>query len=449
MKKLLFTLLVLGFSFIALKAQIISTFAGNYLFGAGYSGDGGTATDAELNLPVDVAFDKIGNLYIADRNNNVVRMVNNSGIISTIAGNGVSGFSGDGGPATDAEFKDDVGILIDSIGNIFLSDHGNERIRKINTAGIISTIGGNGVAGYSGDGGAATSAEMNIPCFMALDNKYNLFFADVMNDVIRKIDTAGIISTVAGNHIMGYSGDGGPAITAELNAPEGVAIDMYSNIFIADAGNYVIRKIDTAGVISTIAGIHWPGYSGDGGPATAAELDQPDGIIIDVLGNVYFADELNNVIRVVNTSGTINTLVGNGVRNYSGDGGPATAAELDLVSNLAFDTSGNMFLADEFNNVIREVTWSNISTGIDRAPAFQFAIFPNPTSNNLNLIFNKQINELGTISIMDIAGREIINSKFTIYNSQFTMDVSSLSSGIYFADILMNGQKITLKFIKV
>jgi trimeric autotransporter adhesin len=450
MKKLLLIFFTFHFSLFVLKAQIINTFAGDgYYAGSlmgGYSGDGGPATAAEFDHPVDIVFDKSWNLYITDRNNSVVRMVDNSGIIITIAGNGVRGFSGDGGLATAAEFNDDVGILIDSLGNMYITDHDNERIRKVNSTGIITTIAGNGVAGYYGDGGPATAAEMNIPCFMAMDNSGNLFFADANNSVIRMINTSGIISTVIGNHIMGYSGDGGPAAAAELNAPEGIVFDKNGNIFIGDAENYVVRKVNTSGIISTIAGIHWRGYSGDGGPATAAELDQPCGITFDGSGNMYFADEINNVIRMVDGAGIITTVAGNGVRNYSGDGGPATLAELDLVSAGAFDASGNLYLADEDNNVIREVIGLPNSINQILAPSFQFSIFPNPVNQTLNIKLNWQITGLVILSIMDITGKVVLSQSMVTNTLQ--IDVSSLSPGMYFIYIKNKDIPITQKFIK-
>jgi trimeric autotransporter adhesin len=460
MKKLLliFSLFFIQFSFDrisfsgggALKAQIINTFAGDgYYAGSlmgGYSGDGGPATAAEFDHPVDIVFDKTWNLYITDRNNSVVRMVDTSGIITTIAGNGVRGFSGDGGPATAAEFNDAAGVLIDSLGNMYITDHDNERIRKINTGGIIKTIAGNGIAGYTGDGGPATIAEVNIPGFMAMDNSGNLFFADVSNDVIRMINTSGIISTAAGNHLMGYSGDGGPASAAELNAPEGVTFDKNGNSFIADDENQVVREVNTSGIISTIAGIHWRGYSGDGGPATAAELDQPCSITFDAYGNMYIADEGNSVIRMIDSAGIITTIAGNGTQGYSGDGGPATAAEMYGASVVEFDASGNMFLADEYNNVIREV--KGLPNGINqiRASNFQFSIFPNPVNQTLNLKFNGQITGLATLTIMDITGKVVLSQSMVTNTLQ--IDVSSLSPGMYFICIKNKDIPITQKFIK-
>jgi trimeric autotransporter adhesin len=452
MKKLFVLIMLLSLEISNTKAQIINTVVGNGYeagFGGGYSGDGGPATDAEFNSPVSIAFDKNHNLYIADRNNHVVRMVNTAGIVSTVAGNGHNGLSGDGGPATAAELEDDVGVLVDSLGNLYISEDAIAfRLRKVNTAGIINTIAGNGIGGYSGDGGPATAAEISATCFMTMDKKGDLFFTDAENNVIRKIDTVGIITTIAGNYFYGYgySGDGGPATAAEMYTPEGIAFDEHGNLYITDCNNYVIRKVDTSGIITTIAGNHHYGYSGDGGPATLAELYQPDGIVIDASGNIYFADELNNVIRRIDGSGIITTVAGNGVQGYTGDGGPATAAEMLLVSVVIFDSTGNMYMADEGNNVIREVT--GVTTGIYQSSAYQFSVFPNPTSQNLILIFNKQIIGLATLSIMDVTGREVMKEECKMNNEKYTVDVSTLPDGMYFLTIKNQDIQLTQKFIK-
>ncbi len=432
MKKNLILLFTFHFLAFILKAQVISTVAGNYSFGAGYSGNGGQATSAELNYPVDVAFDKGGNLYVADRQNHVVRKIDNLGIITTIAGNGVGGFSGDGGPATAAEFGDDVGVLVDSIGNIYISDDGYNMIRKINTGGIIKPFAGNYSfgAGYSGDGGQATAAELYAPVFMAIDPAGNIFFADGANYVIRKVDTLGIISTVAGNHIAGYSGDGGQATAAEINSIEGVGVDNKGNIYISDGGNNLIRKVNSLGIISTIAGNLYPGFSGDEGPATQAELNEPAGVAIDVYGNIYIADEINNVVRMIDGAGIIHTVAGNSATGYSGDGGPATGAELYYVSALAFDTSGNMFIADEYNNVIREV--KDISTYINQSsiPNSQISVYPNPNNGKFTIQSSVVNNQL-TVEIYNVMGEKIYFTPIINNNSQWMIDISNQPSGIY------------------
>ena len=337
-----------------MSGQIITTIAGNGV--AGYSGDGGAATAAKLDYPSGVAVDNSGNVYIADLEYAVIRKVNTSGIISTIAGSGTAGYSGDGGPATAAELNEPTDVAVDDSGNIYIADFNNNVIRKVNISGVISTIAGNGIGGYSGDGGAAIAAEFLLPVSVAVDHSGNVYVADEDNNVIRKVNALGIISTVAGNHVQGYSGDGGAATAAELSWPSGVAVDDNGNVYIADGGNGRIRKVNISGIISTIAGNGTGGFSGDGGAATAAELNGPCGVAVDRRGNVYIEDGLNERIRKVNDSGIISTIAGNGTAGYSGDDGVAMAAELNVPADVAVDDSGNVYIVDQFNNRVRMVS---------------------------------------------------------------------------------------------
>ncbi len=242
-------------------------------------------------------------------------------IINTIAGNGTQGFSGDGGPATSAEFNTPTDVAVGSNGAIYIADRLNYRVRKIDGAGIVSTVAGTGAAGYNGDGIIATSAEINNVWSIAVDNIGNLYLADADNNRVRKVDTAGVIYTVAGDGTAGYSGDGGPATTAQLSSPVSVTLDDSGNLYIADYNNYSIRKVNTAGVISTYAGTGVGGYTGDGGPATSATFGRLGGMAFDKFGNLFIADD-NSRIREVNSSGIINTVAGNGTNNYNGEGSP-------------------------------------------------------------------------------------------------------------------------------
>ena len=305
-----------------------------------------------------------GNLFIADGGNFRIRKVDTSGIITTVAGNGSSEFSGDGGPATSASLTNPFGVALDGTGNLFIADEGSNRIRKVDTSGIITTVAGNGSSGFSGDGGPAISASLSGPIGVALDGTGNLFFADAGNNRIRKVDTSGIISTVAGDGIFGFSGDGDPATSASLRDPFGVALDGAGNLFIADRFNQRIRRVDAAtGIITTVAGdgptgIGAGGFSGDGGPATSASLNSPFGVAVDGAGNLFIADTLNNRIRKVDTSGIITTVAGNGSFGFSGDGDPATSASLHEPFGVALDGSGNLFIASLTGSTNASAAWT-------------------------------------------------------------------------------------------
>lgn len=326
----------------------ISTVAGNGM--AGFSGDGGPALNGSMNDPRGVVVDASGNVYVADLGNSRVRKVAPNGTITTIAGNGIQGFSGDGGAATSAELNQPIRVEVDALGNLYIADAGNSRIRRVAPGGTITTIAGNGTKASAGDGGAATSASLNYPNDAVPDAAGNLFISEGAD--IRKVDTHGIITTVAGNGISGYSGDGGPATQASLDNPNALTIDSAGNLFISDQFNNRIRKV-TGGVITTVAGNGVQGYAGDKGSATAAELNDPVGTALDIAGNLYIADAGNNRIRVVLSDGTIMTVAGNGSGGYSGDGGSATAAALDGPHTLARSPSGGFYFADDVNQRIR------------------------------------------------------------------------------------------------
>jgi sugar lactone lactonase YvrE len=332
---------------------IITTVAGNG--SAGFSGDGGAATNAGLYYPRGVALDAAGNLFIADVENSRVRKVDTSGIITTAAGNGGYGFSGDGDAATNASLAGPVGVAVDGAGNLFIADTGNDRIRKVDTSGIITTVAGNGSYGFSGDGGAATNAGLAYPVGVAVDGAGNLFIADVINSRARKVDTSGNITTVAGNGSSGFSGDGGAATNASLYNPVGVAVDAAGNLFIADGYNARIRKVETSGIIRTVAGNGGYGFSGDGGAATNASFAYPIGVAVDGAGNLFIADEYNARIRKVDPSGIITTVAGNGSYGFSGDGGAATSASFYYPFGVALDGADNLFIADYYNQRIRKV----------------------------------------------------------------------------------------------
>jgi uncharacterized protein (TIGR03437 family) len=317
-------------------------------------GDGGPAVFASLNGPNAVAKDKNGNAYVADTWNSSVRKIATDGTIATIAGTGVEGYSGDGGPAIHAQLNWPAGIATDASGAVYIADSGNSRVRKVATDGTITTIAGTGATCCGlGDGGPAAMAQLLWPSGITIDASGNLFIADGGNNRIRKVDPAGIITTVAGNGTNGSTGDGGPATAAELNSPAAVAVDSVGNLYIAA---WPIRKVDTKGTITTVAGSGMAGYSGDGGLATSAQLYGPSGVAVDSAGDLYIADEGNGRVRMVNPAGVINTVAGNGGCCYSGDGGTATAAGLGGPAGLFLDSSGNLYVADHFYNNVRVLT---------------------------------------------------------------------------------------------
>lgn len=339
----------------------ISTFAGNS--GYGFAGDGGPATSAQLSAPRGICLDSSGNLYLADRWNNRIRKIS-GGNISTIAGNGQANFGGDNGLATAAQLSAPDGVAVDNAGNLYISDFLNNRVRMVSPAGIITTYAGNGLSGFSGDGGLATSAQLSQPAGLAVDAAGNLYIADSNNSVVRKVTPSGVISTVAGTGgSQGYAGDGSAATAAKMMAPFGVALDSSGNLYIADFYGWIREVTASTGVISTIAGNGSVGYSGDGGPATAAQFYYPVGVAADIFGNVYVADSNNGAVRMI-SNGTISTVGGNGTLSYMGDGGLATFAQFSQISGIAVDAQSNVYVADTGNQAIRLFPVGGIVTTI-------------------------------------------------------------------------------------
>jgi len=330
---------------ISARAATITTVAGNGA--AGFSGDGGPATSAQLYGPGGITVDGHDNLFFTDNRNLRIRKIDSAGIISTAA--------------TSSPLDNPWDVTVDSIGNLYVAD--SQRIRKVDSAGIITTVAGTGVAGFSGDGGPAISAQFNMPIGIIIDSTGNLFIADYVNQRIRKVDSAGIITTVAGTGVAGFSGDGGPATSAQLYSPTGLAIDGIGNLFICEQENHRVRKVDSAGVITTVVGTGDAGFSGDGGSATSAQVNYPVSVVFDRIGNLYIADQGGQRIRKVDNVGIITTIAGTGDPGFSGDGGPATSAQLQLPGDVAFDSAGNLFIADYLNNRIRRVALSNTVIG--------------------------------------------------------------------------------------
>lgn len=353
--KNIYLLLLITLPFFS-KAQIITTIAGTGAWSC--SGDGGPATAAAIGQQYGAAVDASGNIYINCSNCRRIKKISPSGIITTVVGTGAGGSTGDGGPATAATFDMAYGLAVDKMGNLYFTDWTMSVIRKVDAAGIISTIAGDPTVlggGYSGDGGPAIYAQVSWPTGIATDNAGNLFFADEQNNMIRKISTSGIMSRVGGTGLYGSTGDGGPALSAGIQAPAAVAVDNAGNIYVVEDINHRVRKISTSGVITAFAGNGTIGYSGDGGPATAAQLAYPQAITADDHGNIFIAESRNNIIRKVDAAGIISTYAGDGTRGHSGDGGAATAAQLNAPYGIAIDKNGFIYVPELDGAYVRKL----------------------------------------------------------------------------------------------
>ena len=394
------------------SAQNITTVAGTGT--AGYNGDGIAATSAQLFFPWGVFVDASGNVYVADESNNRIRKVTPSGNITTVAGTGVAGYNGDGISATNAQLNYPEGVFMDGSGNLYIAD--GYRIRKVTPSGNITTVAGTGTAGYNGDGILATTAKLNLPYGLFVDASGNLYFADVLNHRVRKVTAStGIITTIAGTGVAGYNGDGIAATTAQLDRPWGVFGDASGNVYIPDYLNNRIRKVNTSGNITTIAGTGTAGYNGDGILATTAQINGPWGVCVDASDNVYIADYLNNRIRKVDVStGIISTIAGTGVAGYNGDGILATTAQLNIPFGVFVDASGNLYIGDRGNNRIRKVT--NV---------FIPGIIVNVASTNINCPGVC----IGTATVTATGGTGPYTYNWS--NNQTTQSISNLCVGTY------------------
>ncbi len=399
-------------------AGTITTIAGSGT--CGYGGDGGAATAANLSFPQGVAVDGSGNIYIADTSNCIVRKVT-GGNISLLAGHividpftllpaGSCAFDGNGLTATSSALYHPGGVAV-SGSDVYISDTDNCLVREV-TGGLLNTVGGTGTCGFAGDGGAATSAQLSLPGGIVLDGTGNIYVADAANCRVREV-SAGTINTIAGNGACGYGGDGGEARRSDLHGPSGVAVTTTGVAYIADTANCRVRQV-SGGIITTVAGTGTCGDSGDGGPAASANLDHPQGVAVDASNNLYVADTANCRIRKV-TGGTISTVVGTGICGYSGDAGPATSARISPATGVAFDTSGNMYIGDTGNCVVRKVTGTTISTvagngtcalGGDGGPATSANLYY-PHSVALDTSNNLYIADTGNCLIRKVSGTTI------------------------------------------
>ncbi len=323
---------------------------------SGFAGDGAAATSAQLSFPMAIARGSNGTLYIADTFNQRIRSVQTDGVIRTVVGTGTIGYGGDTGAATAALIASPYGVAVDTAGNLYFADTRSHIIRKVSTTGTITRIAGTGVQGYGGDGGNAVDALLNLPTGLAVDAAGNIYVADTQNHRIRKITTDGKIATIAGTGQPNMTGDGDLATNAALNFPEAVALDSAGNLYISDTLNQRIRKVSSAGIITTYVGSGTQGFRGDGGAATAAQLNYPRGLYLDASGVLYFVDSLNSRVRVVTENGVIRTIAGSGRFGDTSDGLPAVVADLRFPRAIIPDGSGGFLVLDTDNSRIKQLT---------------------------------------------------------------------------------------------
>ena len=404
MKNLLLTSFFFLLSFCA-GAQVIVT-----AVGGGSGGDGGPGLHSFIGQSYGVTLDDSGNLYICGEDGFRIRKVAPAygGIISTIAGTGVYGYSGDGGPGILAQIRGVYDLAVDRHGNVYLADVGNAVIRKVTPGDTITTKVGIGVEGFNGDGIHADSSMLNAPWSVAVDTSGNLYIADLSNARIRKVDTAGIITTIAGTGVDGFTADGARADTAQIRQPLTVRVDKKGNIYFTDSN--LIRKIDAAGIITTIAGNGITGYSGESVTATSAAIE-PAAFALDTAGNIYIADGLDSRVREV-VGGMIYTIAGTGINGYSGDYGPPLLAKMNYPAGVAINAAGEVFISDNNNQVVRLITKDPLLKLTNTVPQFEsLAIFPNPCRGYCTIQLNDPINEPATVVITGLTGRSVCTLK--------------------------------------
>lgn len=377
---------------------IINTVGGNGTLR--YSGDGGQALNAVFSGQRQLALDTSGNLIVADEGNQRVRRINlGTGVITLVAGTGIIAYNGDGIPANTAALGQPYGVAADSLGNIYIADTYNHRVRKIDSGGTISTMAGTGTAGFNGDG-IATTHQLNTPQAVAVDSLGNVYVSDTANQRIRKIDSLGNLTTVAGTGAAGYIGDGSPATSFRVSSPAGLAVDTAGDLYIADYGNFRIRKLDTAGAISTVAGSASFGFAGDGGPATSARLNFPNGVAVDSVGNIIIADTNNHRVRIVDKrTGFITSVSGSAPAGFSGDGGPALAAKLDMPWSVVVNGAGKVFVSDQVNNRVRTFT---LGTDLEiTKDDSQASAVPGTSVSYTVRVTNKGPNTVTSVNVID------------------------------------------------
>jgi sugar lactone lactonase YvrE len=422
----------------------ISTVAGTGTWG--YSGDGGLATLAELGIPRRGVFDSANNYYYAEiGTSNTIRKVSSSGIITTVAGTVNQGFSGDGGPATSAKLYFPSDVAIDRHGDLYIVDGHNNRIRKVDhLTGIITTYIGDGQNADLGDGGPASQASITLPSAIEIDSKGNMYIGTTYR--IRKVDTAGIITTFCGNGTTGYSGDGGPATAALMDGAGGISSDTVGNVYFCD--EYHIRKIDTGGIINTISGNGAMVYTGDSLPALQTGM-VPTDLYVSKEGRIYFTDITNNCLRVLDLDGNVYRIAGyTTIQGYNGDGGPAGEAEIDDPNAITIDTCGNLWMSDGINRVVRKIQYNiclpPVITGLKNVGETHFLIYPNPVIDELTITAKMTFR---AISINNTLGQKVLHQ--ICNSSKAVLNIEHLQRGIYFLNVEeMNGDRRTEKIIK-
>jgi hypothetical protein len=439
------------------QSGTIITVAGIDSFG--YNGDNRPAITAKLNAPESICQDKYGNIFVADAANHRIRKVNAiTGLITTVAGKDSSGYSGDNGPATNAKLFGPEGVAVDSNNNLYIGDALNYRIRKVNAiTGIITTIAGTGVAGAFGNGIPAINAQLNGPIHLHIDSFQNLYVIDYGNYLVRKIaSSTGLITTVAGNGICSNSVDGLVATAAALNKPIRVFADDTGNIYLSEELGHKVRKVSAAtGLLSTVAGTGLAGSTGDSGPATAAELALPTGIYVDKNGNIFIAEYDNGAIRRVDAStGIITTVAGTlGSPGFAGDNGPATSAQMTAM-DLTFDKDGNIYIADRGNQRIRKVCYDTTCLKIPTDTANHTGIIntitttqhyqltPNPSNGDILLTQGEADNDAVTIDVRDIVGKSVYMSAARFRDRTYHLSLEHLSPGLYFMRIRDSKERV-------
>ncbi len=447
MKNIYFTLLILLAAGDTQAQGIITTIAGNTV--TQYIGDGWPATNYSLAQPSGMCVDGAGNVYVSDFADHRIRKIDTHDTLFTISGDGTAGYTGDGGPFAAAVYRNPSGICMDAAENLYICEWYNDVVRKVNrSTGIITTVCGMGMGGFAGDGAAATAAHMETPKGICVDHAGNLYVADYGNHRIRKVDAiTGIITTVAGTGVAGYSGDNGPATAAKIAYPNAISADSMGNIFISDYGNNRIRKIAAGtGEISTYAGTGVMGYTGDGGAAVAAKLVRPNSVHISRNGNLYISDNGNNVIRKVSPDGIIITVAGNGSFGFAGDNGPATNATFNGPSAVFTDAAENLYIADGEASTVRKVTpIVNAITEVSE-PA-QFMVYPNPSSGAFTLQASKVVGSPAVLQIYNALGQVVYTQHFAAQYAN--IDLSQQPPGAYYLTVRSGGAAYTEQLLLV